>query len=122
MDIFEYARIIAEKYKFVTIETTDNELLEEISAEVKKEYPKSDILFINFFFRPSEEQDLNKRRKSKKYGVHINKLNNNDLTVGWWILDLMLTKGWEPFSRRDASLGQGDSSSSLCIDLRKKRE
>lgn len=120
MKVYSYARLMARDYKFVILETADAELVEWVTAEVKKEYPNCNPIPLMGLIRSSS---LNQTR----YGLRILKLGDDDLPVGWWIASMMMNRGWQPFNRAFGPTDENISSPSqssptrpdfLCLDLR----
>lgn len=90
MKKYSYARLSALSFKGVMIETTDQELINWVSAELKMRFPRCEIYSLA---GESQFKITN--------GCIFSKLDNQDMQAGWWILSMMLQKGWEPFNRVD---------------------
>jgi len=73
----------------VTVECTDEQVLEWVVSLVKKVIPSCD----HYYYSPAGKD----RTYLKKYRVQISKLEDKDIEVRWWLMEQLGQQGWEPF-------------------------
>ena len=93
MKSYEYSTL--NKYRGVTLYSTDPKMLDWILSELKRVSTDFGITGckIETFSLPSGE----------KYVVQIHQLQGKDYLVLWWILTQLCHQGWEPFAKDETA-------------------
>jgi len=93
---YGYALVIWQAFSFVEIQSTEPELLTELTKQVQEKLPKCHPeRLLNVF--------------GEDYVLNLKKLSNKDQEVGLWIIRELCHQGWEPFATEVAGQGAAPS-------------
>ncbi len=79
----------------ISIETTDSSVLKLAKDEIRKAVPKSFALSDNY--ESFKGDTSNQLPNGAYFRDQFEKLDSKDYVLGWWLIQLLISKGWEPF-------------------------
>ena len=83
MASYKYLMLISSGGSGLTVSSTDQEVVEELLAELRK-------------FTPFQMDEIDKLPSGETYRWHLYELERTEMSVRWWLFKQLCLQGWEP--------------------------